>query len=141
HVKVSTTNGGSPLVLAGHTEKVAQLARSPDGQWLATASWDKTAKIWDAKNGKLHVTLKGHLGEVVAVAFSENGKRLATGSWDKTVKVWDVATGIELLTLNHGEEVAHVGFSPIDARGGSQLASVSPGYVKIWDGIPPGAQK
>src|SRR5262249_20369007 len=38
--------------LSGHKERVTSVAYSPDGRWIATAAWDGTARIWDAKAGK-----------------------------------------------------------------------------------------
>ena len=71
----------------------------PDGKRLASASGDRTVKVWDAATGQETLTLKGHTDAVTSVAFSPDGKRLASASADRTVKVWDAATGQETLTL------------------------------------------
>ena len=78
--------------LSGHTHVVGFAAFSPDGRYLATASDDNTAKVWDGKTGKELLTLRGHAGYVPSVAFSPDGKQLATasgyhGRWE--IKVWD----------------------------------------------------
>ncbi len=65
------------------------MAFSPDGKRLASASGDRTVKVWDAATGQETLTLKGHTGDVWSVAFSPDGKRLASASDDRTVKVWD----------------------------------------------------
>ena len=64
------------------------MAFRPDGQRLATASKDNTAKVWEAQSGKELLTLRGHSGSVFAVAFSPDGKRLATASADASVQVY-----------------------------------------------------
>jgi WD40 repeat protein len=66
------------------------VAFSPDGKRLASASVDRTVKVWDAATGQESLTLKGHTDYVMSVAFSPDGQRLASTSFDKTVKVWDV---------------------------------------------------
>ena len=107
---------------------------SPDGARVATASWDGTAKVWDASTGKELFTLRGHKGCVGGVAFSPDGRYLATASDDNTAKVWDGKTGKELLTLRgHAGYVPSVAFSP----DGKRLATAS-GYhgrweIKVWD--------
>ena len=107
---------------------------SPDGKRLATASWDQTAKVWDASTGKETFTLRDHRERVTGVAFSPDGKYLATASCDSTVKIWDGRTGKELLTLRgFAGFVGCVAFSP-----DSKHLAVASGYrgrweIKIWD--------
>ncbi len=63
------------------------VAFSPDGQRVATASEDNTARVWEAATGR-EVARMAHDDIVTAVAFSPDGQRLATASVDNTARVW-----------------------------------------------------
>jgi WD40 repeat protein/transcriptional regulator with XRE-family HTH domain len=119
------------LVFHGHTGEVTNVALSPDGTCLATASTDGTAKLWDAKTGKEILTLHGHSAIVSSIAFSPDGSQVITGSWDKTAILWDAASGQPIITLAGSTDTINgVAFSPIDSR----LATVTEdGGIKIWD--------
>ncbi|WPJ66488.1 hypothetical protein SMAC4_14051 [Sordaria macrospora] len=117
--------------LEGHRGDVFSVAFSPDGQRLASGSYDETIKIWDPASGSCLQTLEGHRSYVASVAFSPDGQRLASGSGDNTIKIWDPASGSCLQTLEgHRSYVASVAFSP----DGQRLASGSgDNTIKIWD--------
>lgn len=97
--------------LEGHTGSVSYVEFSADGKSIATASEDKTAKVW-SQNGALLATLSGHADEVTYVSFSSDGKLLVTASKDKTAKVWR-SDGSLLTTLKgHTNTVNQARFSP-----------------------------
>ncbi len=77
-------------MLQGHSSSVLCVAFSPDGKYLASGSYDKTAKLWNVESQKEVNTLQGHIYAIFSVAFSPDGKYLASGSEDNTVKLWSV---------------------------------------------------
>lgn len=74
--------------LIGHTEGVRYLTFSPDGQTLASGSWDKTIKLWRISTGQELCTLTGHRFSVTALAFTPDGQTLVSGCGNKTIKIW-----------------------------------------------------
>ncbi len=121
----------------GHTGDITCVVFSPDGNRIATASWDKTVKIWDLETGADVLTLRGHGGVISSVAFSPHGDTIATASWDKTLRLWDAVDGRCTATLQgHTGVVTAVQFSP------SGNILVSGGWdktVRFWnakDGQP-----
>ncbi len=114
----------------GHSSRITSIAWSPDGKFLASASYDKTVQVWDASNGKNILSYKKHSQHVNALAWSHDSKYLATASDDGTVQIWEARTGKMLVTFRgHSEEVSAVAWSPDDfyiASGGSDKA------VRVW---------
>jgi WD40 repeat protein len=115
---------------SGHDGGVNRISFSPDGQIIASASDDKTVKLWRAKDGKLITTLKdkGHTDLVYGVSFSPDGQMIASASKDKTVKLWK-RDGTFIRNLQHTDVVNAVSFSP----DGQIIASASNDKtVKLW---------
>ncbi len=109
--RLATGSVAYPLV--GHSDGIWFVTFSEDGRWLASASFDHTAILWDVATRKKVFTLTGHADEVTTVAFSSDGRFLASGSKDGTAKVWDVATGQLVGTFSdQPAEVWAVAFSP-----------------------------
>jgi WD40 repeat protein len=74
-------------ILKGHARGVSSCAFSPDGKRIVTASFDGTARLWDAETGALLMMLEGHIDAVVSCVFSPDGKRIVTASYDRTARL------------------------------------------------------
>jgi hypothetical protein len=123
-------DGRRRLPLVGHSHAVWGLAFSREGRLIATASQDKTARIWEVDNPSSFSTLEGHQDTVWAVAFSPDNRFVATASHDRTVKLWSANEGRLLATLTgHMGLVRSLAFSP----DGRALATVSgDGTIRLW---------
>jgi WD40 repeat protein len=73
--------------LGGHTGIITAAVFSSDGKIVATASYDRTARIWDAATGKELYKLKGHRDYVVSLVLSPDDRFVVTASSDKTVRI------------------------------------------------------
>lgn len=134
----------------GHTHWVYSVAWSPDSTYLASASADHTAHIWEweGTRGKQRVVYRGHTSRVNSLAWSpetmpitttgsihavKNTMRVASASNDKTVQVWDAFTGHTFLSYEgHSHWVTAVAWSP----DGTRIASASTDRtVQVWDAM------
>ncbi|KIW51254.1 hypothetical protein PV05_09993 [Exophiala xenobiotica] len=116
--------------LLGHQKQVLHVSFSPDGLYIASASFDNSVKLWNARDGKFLATLRAHVGAVYMVAWSSDSRLLASASKDTTVKVWDVRTGKLKEDLpGHKDEVFALDWS----QDGKCVASGGKDkVVKLW---------
>ena len=115
----------------GQVDIVLSASFSPDGRRIVTASYDNTARIWDAESGKELHKLKGHSGVVLEASFSSDGQRIITASDDGTARIWDAESGKELRKLEgRSGVVLEASFSPDGQR---IVTAGDSGTAWVWD--------
>mmetsp|Transcript_3084 Transcript_3084/g.6998 ORF Transcript_3084/g.6998 Transcript_3084/m.6998 type:complete len:290 (+) Transcript_3084:508-1377(+) len=120
--------------LLGHSRGINDVCWSNNGAtdaYCATASDDKTLRIFDAQTSDSLVEFRGHDNFVFCCQFNPSSNLLASGSFDETVKLWDVRSGQCVSTLPaHSDPVTAVSFN----RDGTCVVSAShDGLIRVWD--------
>lgn len=120
---------GIGQVFRAHTGGINAVVFAPDGKTIATASDDRTVRVWPLEMGEARV-FEGHTDEIWAAAYSPDGKYLATGGKDRSVRLWDVAKGTSKVLEGHLQWITHVTFS----SDGKWLASQGLGDgIFLWN--------
>jgi guanine nucleotide-binding protein subunit beta-2-like 1 protein len=115
----------------GHTEWVSCVRFSPSTQnpIIVSGGWDKLVKVWNLTNCKLRTNLVGHTGYVNTVTVSPDGSLCASGGKDGTARLWDLTEGKHLYSLEAGDIIHSLVFSPTRYW----LCAATQSAIKIWD--------
>jgi WD40 repeat protein len=113
-----------------HTRPVSSIHFAPDGQMLATASWDRQVALRRVGREREPRILSNHVDIVAGCCFAAGGLQLLSWSYDGTVRLWDVASGHELALLgDHGTRVTAGDVSP---DGLWAVTGAMDGGLKLW---------
>jgi len=115
----------------GHTEWVSCVRFSPNTQnpIIVSCGWDKHVKVWNLTNCKLKTNHIGHQGYLNCVTVSPDGSLCASGGKDGQAMLWDLNDGKHLYTLEGGDEINALTFSP----NRYWLCAAAGASIKIWD--------
>ena len=114
--------GEKRVSFSGHTDQVFSVAMSADGVRAVTASFDRTARVWDVKTGNELLCIKVQ-APVWSVALAPNGRLLATGGGDGAFRLWDAG--------RDGSAVGLAGLPGGFADGHSRLVTTGSGVLPI----------
>ncbi len=93
------------IIQKGHELAVIAVAVSPDSNYVATGSRDKSAKLWELSSGREVRSFLGHEASVNSLDFSSDGKYLITSSGDKSLRVWETHTGKEIFKIEPDNQI------------------------------------
>ena len=139
--------GGDPLhygqprrSFTGHSHYVSDIVASWDENFVLSASWDGTLRLWEIASGTCHRRFIGHEKDVLSVSFSSDNRQIVSGSRDRTIKLWNTL-GVCKYTIappSHQDWVSCVRFTPdliSPAEEPHKTLIVSVGWdkmVKVW---------
>jgi len=114
-----------------HKEWVSCVRFSPNLQTplIVSCGWDKLVKVWNLNQCKLRSDLIGHTGYVNCVTVSPDGSLCASGGKDGTAMLWDLNEGRHLSSLEAGDIIHSLCFSP----NRYWLCAATASSIKIWD--------
>lgn len=126
-----TTVKTSEYTRRAHDKEINAVAVAPNDELFATASFDKTAKVWNTQLGETVGILRGHKRGLWDVSFCQYDKLVATAAGDKTAKVWLLHDYTCTKTLEgHTNAVQRCRFTNKNRQ---LVSSGADGLVKVWD--------
>lgn len=116
--------------MTGHQQLVNDVKFSPDMRYIASASFDKSIRLWNGQTGKFIAALRGHVQRVYQLAWSADSRLLASASADSTCKIWSLANRKLICDLTgHSDEVYVVDWS---TNGETVVSGGKDKILKIW---------
>lgn len=116
--------------LEGHTDWANAVHWHPaDRHRLASASADRSVRLWDASAARQVNQWSAHPNNIFAVQYSPAGNRLATGSADALVRVWDDDGWLLHSLEGHGDQVLCVAWDP---EGRTLASACKDNTVRVW---------
>merc|ERR1711920_577918 len=132
-IKLWNTLGENKFTITedGHTEWVSCVRFSPSlsNPLIVSCGWDRLVKVWELNNCKLRTNLIGHTGYLNTVTVSPDGSLCASGGKDGIAMLWDLNEGRHLSSLDAGDIIHALVFSPIRYW----LCAATASTIKIWD--------
>jgi len=136
-IKLWNTLGECKFTIGGaenpdsHTEWVSSVKFSPNtaNPIIVSGGWDKAVKVWNLTQGKLKTNLYGHTGYINSVTVSPDGSLCSSGGKDGTAMLWDLSEGKHLYSLDGGDIINSLCFSP----NRYWLCAATESTIKIWD--------
>ena len=122
---------GEPVRQWDAIAEIYQLAFTPDGSRLVTATAESTVRVWNPTTKQQEATLVGHASGVHSVAVSPDGQRILTGGKDGTLREWDLSRARELSKLEaHDQTIEAVAFS---AAGHFAASGGRDAQLRVWN--------
>lgn len=124
---------------SGHTDAITSAVFSPNGEYILSASADKSLMLWQTASGALVRAFDTrHTDAVLSVQFGADGKTAVSGGADRSVILWDVATGKPIKQFSgHAAQVNTVALSPsqklIVSGAGTSFSRGEDFALIVWD--------
>jgi WD40 repeat protein len=118
--------------IKGHTGKVVSVGFSPDGNWLASASLDRTIRVWSMPSGELDRIIEDD--SIKIIGFMKQSEKLVSGGADQTIRIWNLQLGKLERSLGAYARPLDPSLPVALSADGGTIATSSPSHsVKLWD--------